>query len=118
MCPGDEPETMLQWLELRWTVALLVATACAAPEQLPPVVSRSPAEPARIAVAQRQDPTPEGAPEPTPEPAPVDPGRANEDPEDDPLVGPPDVIADCETRLTAAGVHFRAGSIPVKSTKN
>jgi hypothetical protein len=49
-------------------------------------------------------------------PPPRDPGRANLDPEDDQVIGPPEAIADCEARLTAAGVRFRAGKLPVKAT--
>src|SRR5688572_6334020 len=57
------------------------------------------------------------AAEPTPQAAP-DPGMANLDRADDYVVGPPDVIADCEARLSDAGVRFRAGKIPLTTTKS
>jgi hypothetical protein len=50
-------------------------------------------------------------------PAPARPARlgayANTDPSDDLTVGPPDLIPDCETQLTSAGITFQAASVPV-----
>lgn len=102
---------------LRLSVTLLGASVgCAsstttAPEP-PPLVSRGPA------TAPGASATPAPAPEPSepPAPPPRDPGRANLDPADDALVGPPEAIPDCEARLTAAGVRFRAATLPVKGT--
>ncbi|MBX3188642.1 MAG: extensin family protein [Labilithrix sp.] len=50
--------------------------------------------------------------------APTRPARrpgayANDDPDDDLVVGPPDAFASCETDLAAAGVKFRPASLPV-----
>jgi hypothetical protein len=38
---------------------------------------------------------------------------ANDDPDDDLVVGPPDVIADCEVELARAGVRYRLATLPV-----
>ncbi|MBN1612197.1 MAG: extensin family protein [Polyangiaceae bacterium] len=46
-------------------------------------------------------------------PTPPEPGRANEDPDDDDVVGPPEPIADCEARLQAAGIQFKGARLPV-----
>lgn len=46
------------------------------------------------------------------------PGFANLDPEDDFVEGPPEAISDCEARLEAAHVKFRAASLPVFKKKN
>lgn len=42
-----------------------------------------------------------------------DPALANLDPSDDEVVGPPKAIADCESRLHAAGVQFRVAQLPI-----
>lgn len=42
------------------------------------------------------------------------PGRADLDPTNDFSVGPPDLILNCEDRLRAAGVTYRAASLPVR----
>ena len=42
-----------------------------------------------------------------------DHGTANQDPNDDFVVGPPETIPDCDARLAAANVQFRAASLPV-----
>ncbi len=47
----------------------------------------------------------------------VEPGYANDDPTDDGIVGPPDIIADCEQRLTAAEVTFRSAKLPIRERK-
>lgn len=44
-------------------------------------------------------------------------GHANRDPEDDLVVGPPDVIPDCEAQLRMAGVSFRAARLPTIKKK-
>jgi len=41
------------------------------------------------------------------------PGFANLDPQDDDVVGPPDIIPDCEARLLAANVKFRPGRLAI-----
>jgi hypothetical protein len=67
-------------------------------------------EDARAASAPTAQPvTPAAAEEATP----PEPGRANEDPDDDDVVGPPEPIADCEARLKAAGVVFKVAELPV-----
>jgi hypothetical protein len=43
-----------------------------------------------------------------------EPGRADLDPDNDLVVGPPAAVPDCEARLQAAGVQFRLASLPVK----
>ncbi|MDD5309028.1 MAG: extensin family protein [Deltaproteobacteria bacterium] len=40
-------------------------------------------------------------------------GLANLNPDDDEVVGPPEVIADCEPRLQAAGVTYRPAHLPI-----
>ncbi len=50
---------------------------------------------------------------PPPKPTPRPGGYANVDPDDDLVVGPPDVRPDCENDLTAAGVKFVASTLPV-----
>ena len=42
-----------------------------------------------------------------------DPGLANLNPDDDAVVGPPDVIEDCEARLRAAKVTYRLAHLPI-----
>jgi hypothetical protein len=73
-------------------------------------------EEARVSSAPASSPAPvTAAKDPaTPEVSPAHtPGRANEDPDDDGLVGPPPPIRDCEARLQAAGVKFQAARLPV-----
>jgi len=38
---------------------------------------------------------------------------ANDDPADDLVVGPPDVVADCDDQLAKAGVDYRVATLPV-----
>jgi hypothetical protein len=38
---------------------------------------------------------------------------ANDDPADDLVVGPPDVVADCDDQLARAGVGYRVATLPV-----
>jgi hypothetical protein len=61
---------------------------------------------------------PAAPPAPVAPPAPAAPVRrpgayANLDPADDYVVGPPDAYDGCEAELAAAGVKFRAASLPV-----
>jgi hypothetical protein len=42
------------------------------------------------------------------------PGRADLDPANDELVAPPEPIEDCEARLQAAKVRFRAATLPLR----
>jgi hypothetical protein len=83
-----------------------------APSQ--PSAREAPAPPPpRTARAPSALPTPAPVPERPQEAKPPEPGRANEDPDDDLVVGPPDPIPDCEARLRAAGVEFKAVALPV-----
>jgi hypothetical protein len=56
------------------------------------------------------------APPPEP-PPPPDPGRADLDPQNDTTVAPPDVIADCDDRLAAAGIRTKPAALPVRHAK-
>jgi hypothetical protein len=58
-------------------------------------------------------PAPEPEPEPEPEPARPNWGHADTDPANDYTVGPPAPLRDCEERLEAAGVRFKAARIGV-----
>ncbi|HEX6275403.1 MAG TPA: extensin family protein [Polyangiaceae bacterium] len=49
--------------------------------------------------------------------APPDPGRADIDPANDATVAPPELIADCEARLEAAGIRYGAASLPTRRAK-
>ena len=55
-------------------------------------------------------------PRPNPENS-TEPGVANLDPADDGIVAPPEVIEDCEDRLTAANVLYRHAKLPVHKSK-
>lgn len=59
------------------------------------------------------EPAPEPEPEPEPEPTRISWGHADLDPDNDEVVGPPEPIADCEARLEAAGVTFKASRLGV-----
>src|SRR5207244_2821611 len=48
---------------------------------------------------------------------PVPPEHADEDPTNDAVVGPPDVVADCGERLRAAGVRFSPAELPVRTNR-
>jgi hypothetical protein len=61
-------------------------------------------------------PSPAPAPEAPPAPPP-DPGRADLDPENDATVAPPDLIADCDARLAAAGIRTKPALLPVRRGK-
>lgn len=45
----------------------------------------------------------------------AEPGRADSDPKNDYTVAPPEVIADCEARLEAAGIRHRAAKLPLRT---
>lgn len=57
-------------------------------------------------------PAPDVQPPPEPEP---EPGRADLDPDNDQIVGPPEPIADCTARLEASGIRFRSAELPVRN---
>ena len=78
------------------------------PAPTPGIAAKATPEPTASA------PTPPSATEAPPPPAPPDPGRANTDPGDDDVVGPPEAIPDCHERLLAAKVRFHDGSIPIR----
>lgn len=44
--------------------------------------------------------------------------HADEDPTNDAVVGPPDVVADCAERLRAAGVRFSPAELPVRTKRD
>jgi len=56
-------------------------------------------------------------PLPVLEAPPPDPGRADLDPTNDNVVAPPEVIDDCEARLDAAGVRYRAATLPTRRAR-
>ena len=95
-----------------------VAGCATAPSK--PAPPQPPAEGlASTAPAATSAPPPVQAPPtatpPKPPPEPPDPGKANLDPADDEVVGPPAPISDCESRLEAAGVSFKAAKLPVRT---
>lgn len=47
-------------------------------------------------------------------PRPLEPGRADLDPANDGVVAPPEPIADCEERLSAAGIRFGRAELPLR----
>jgi hypothetical protein len=57
------------------------------------------------------------APATPPAPPPNEPGRADLDPENDLVVAPPELIADCDARLRAAGIASKPASLPVRKSK-
>ncbi|HVR20522.1 MAG TPA: extensin family protein [Polyangiaceae bacterium] len=46
-----------------------------------------------------------------------EPGQADLDPTNDLTVAPPELIADCEARLDAAGIRYRAATLPTRRAK-
>ncbi len=72
----------------------------------------SPPEPAPVPVSPSIPPAP-AAPETPASP----PGTADLDPDNDSVVAPPEPIADCDARLTAAGVRFRAATLPLRQPR-
>ncbi|HEY5241239.1 MAG TPA: extensin family protein [Polyangiaceae bacterium] len=97
--------------------SLLLAACDAAPPATPastmpvptpaPVAARSPAP---VVQGGPVDPT---APAPTKRPG----AFANDDPGDDLVVGPPDVLADCDDQLVKAGVDYRVATLPVHAER-
>jgi hypothetical protein len=55
---------------------------------------------------------PPAAPAPPP-----DPGRADLDPANDATVAPPELIADCDARLEAAGIRYKTASLPTRRAR-
>jgi hypothetical protein len=47
----------------------------------------------------------------------LDPGRADTDPSNDFTVAPPELIVDCESRLEAAGIRYRAATLPARRAR-
>jgi hypothetical protein len=86
----------------------------------PPVVLRAVASAPAPALRWTFLAPPAATPQPATTPAVAapatapDPGAASELAGDDWTVGPPDPIPDCESRLAAAGVRFRAGALPLR----
>lgn len=97
-------------------IAACVQTA--PPERVlvaPPVVAAAPPGPSAEPVVE---PTPSAPPLSPPAPPPRRPGAyANVDPTDDFVVGPPDVIDDCEGALARANVKFHPALLAVHSEK-
>lgn len=87
-------------------VAALLFVSCAAPQpSTKPVAATAPAVAAASAAVEDR-------------PAPRSPyAYANIDPEDDFVVGPPDVRETCEEELAGAGVVHQAASLPVHKAK-
>jgi hypothetical protein len=106
----------------RWSglLALLGTLACSAPPAVgppvpqanaPPPVSEPPAtKPADASVAVDGSSAHEAS-----MPVRREGAYANLDPSDDYVVGPPEEIPDCESQLRAAGVSFRAASLPIRT---
>jgi hypothetical protein len=90
-------------------VGALTACVAAAPERLTPhapLAARSVTTPMPSASFE--------APPPPPPPPPRSPfAYANIDPEDDFVVGPPEVRPSCEQELAAAGVAFKPATLPI-----
>lgn len=108
-----------------WSLSTVLLVACggsagAATAEAPATESAPPHHAESVENATVEVPSadiPEGPSEPV-EPEPVEPepapsGHADLDPTNDHVVGPPEPIADCEDRLTAAGITFSAARIGV-----
>jgi hypothetical protein len=76
----------------------------------PPKPAQTPDEPA--AAPQLAAPPTVGPATDAPAP---EPGHADLDPTNDWVVAPPPPVADCEQRLSAAGVHFAPAELPLRS---
>lgn len=85
------------------------ATTPKAPDPPARALADSRAKPLEAPPATSEEPAAPASPEPV-----ADPGRANTDPSDDAITGPPEAISDCAERLEAAGVKFRPGAVPVR----
>lgn len=98
-------------------IEVIAACACAHPDSPPaesvPPLRTAPA-PTKTEPNDSHSPPEPPAPAPETEPLSRDPWRANLDPMDNSMVGPPEVIPDCEERLAAAGVTYRGAKIPVR----
>ncbi|MBI5535754.1 MAG: extensin family protein [Deltaproteobacteria bacterium] len=87
-----------------------------APVRPPPVAALPPAAPPAVSASARADTPPEPAPPPAASAQTFhDPWRGNTDPTDNWNGGPPEVFADCESRLTSEGVTWRKASLPMRS---
>lgn len=86
---------------------LAALVAC---EPVAPVASSAPA-PAAIEAPPAEPEPAEPAPAPKPPPRPG--AFANVDPDDDLVVGPPDLVDDCDGELARAGVKFRTAKLAV-----
>lgn len=106
-------------------VAVLLGSACAAPETpdarttapaAAPSSGPPPGAPAS-SVSVPASATTDGAGAPSealPAAPPPEPGRADLDPDNDRVVAPPDAFADCAARLTAANVNTKPAELPLK----
>lgn len=103
-------------------LSAMVLVACGSRAE-PPVAAGSPGpekSPPADLTAEAAAPSPSSSPSSSAEPpaekaAPVrrEGAYANLDPDDDLVVAPPDVNADCESELARAGVKFQAATLPV-----
>jgi hypothetical protein len=92
---------------------LVGLSACDAPSTPrspagPPVAARTPPAHA-LALDVAYGPVDPAAPVP----ARREGAYANEDPNDDLIVGPPDALADCDEQLARAGVRYKPSTLPV-----
>jgi hypothetical protein len=94
------------------TVALLLACGVARPP--PPHARVMPSMQAPPELASVEPVAESAVVEESPPPPPRSPyAYANIDPEDDYVVGPPDVRATCEDDLAAAGIKFKPATLPI-----
>jgi hypothetical protein len=89
------------------------AGAATAEAPAPGPIESTAATPSAPESAPEPEPEPEPEPKPAPEPEPEPVGHADLDPSNDHVVGPPDPLPDCETRLEAAGITFSPARIGV-----
>jgi hypothetical protein len=90
-----------------------VTLAIAAPPVAEPVAEPVAAEPVAAGPAAAEP----VAPEPAPEAADADDAQEG-DGEDEVWVGPPEVVPDCEGKLEAAGIEWKASRIPLHKTRS
>ncbi len=106
---------LVRTLVPRKPLALVLVATLSACVSASPAARREPQKPALLAAPPAvASVLPLVAIEPPPPPVPRSPfAYANIDPEDDEIVGPPDVRPSCEADLTAAGVKFQAAKLAV-----
>jgi hypothetical protein len=114
-------------MSLRLAVVVLGGLAVAATAAIPALhglhAEARPAAPAVIAPAgQGAAPValaaPEAAAEPeAPEPEEPEPTEPPADEDEEVWVGPPDAVPDCEAKLAAAGIEWKASRIPLHKTR-